>query len=209
MAVGSAFPEVFFKGEEISASLWREYVHPLNQLVFFVGGIVVGAALGLQPSADAGRLSIERQKRWAKWVGLMSLTIFFVISLNLTQVESAKGGWKIILTMLCMGWCYSAGIVGKNSGRIGVLLGWLGAISYSLYLLHPIAYYVVSRGVVYILSKHPSISADALEIKLTVCLVTLGGALVAATISYRFLEVPAVKLGKKFANLGVEKKLEQ
>lgn len=205
LVVSVVFSELFFEGGRGVGSMWGAYVHPLNQLVFFAGGIVVGAALCSQFSGDSDNAYLKNRKIWVKGLGLVCTAIFFVISLNVVEVEAAKGGWKILLTLLCMGWCFSAGFLGGNSGRGGRILGWLGGISYSLYLIHPIVYQIVWVGGLRIVSKYPDLPTDAFWMKIIVCVVTLSGSLVAASLTYRFLEMPAMKLGKKFANF-IDKK---
>ena len=71
-------------------------------------------------------------------------------------------------------------------------LVYLGMISYSIYLLHPIVFTLVRKLVV----KTPELHNLHLSIYLIICAV---GTIILSAITYRFLEAPANKLGKKLA----------
>jgi peptidoglycan/LPS O-acetylase OafA/YrhL len=79
-----------------------------------------------------------------------------------------------------------------EDGLVGRVLGFLGRVSYSTYLLHPI----VLGALVRIQAKL------GLEVPAVVgAVVVIGATFVASAMVFRFLEEPAIRAGKRVADL--------
>lgn len=70
---------------------------------------------------------------------------------------------------------------------------WLGTISYSLYLLHPAVFYPLRWWV----GKTPEYAHFPLSVYLLVC---ISLSLIVAWLGYRFVEMPAIALGRKYSS---------
>lgn len=70
---------------------------------------------------------------------------------------------------------------------------WLGTISYSLYLLHPAVFYPLRWWV----AQHPDYAQFPLTIYLVICLCL---SILVAWLGYRFVEMPAIALGRKYSS---------
>ena len=204
--ISCTFSMLYLDDQHESKLNWESFVHPFNQLIFFSGGFVVGFLLRKATFEDGGVTKIKGKKVPIGFIGPAGGVVFLITAEFLSQVESATALWKLFLTLVCMICCFSAGCRRQSLGGAGKILSWLGSISYSLYLLHPIVYRVASVGFQRTGEKYLGISSGSLEMKATITASTLLGTFVAATLSYHFLESPAIKLGKKFANqLGRQK----
>lgn len=201
VVVSVGFSEVFNRDGISDRPIWSFYVHPLNQVVFFVGGLVVGATLQSYSSTLREGWAHSGARCLLKVLGGLSLALFLLISFSVSLVDSTSGFWKVVLTLVCMSWGFIAGVFGNNDGRAGKVLSWLGAISYSLYLLHPIVYRVASIGMLRTGSNWMAVTGEEPFFKLIVFISSMVGSLVLATLSFHFLELPMMRFGKKLTNI--------
>lgn len=111
---------------------WPCYVQPLGHAWFFVGGV------GL--SVFYKYLKLLPDIYW-KLVLLAALSVFILVSTGGDPL-ALVGGPSMVLFSICTfaavtGWISG---IGELPGVTGRILGWLGDISYGLYLLHPLVY---------------------------------------------------------------------
>lgn len=168
---------------------WPIYIAPLNQIVLFVGGIAAGSAI-VARAPSISPLAIL----WG------ASLLFLAISYSFRSQTCFYGFSRIALIGICIAWCYGAGCLVKKSGKVGSVLDWLGALSYSIYLLHPIAFRVVNKAMDLLLSRYPFLKNGEYWVSILVLLVSVVVTLVVSYCSYTMLEKPLVGVGKSLAS---------
>lgn len=165
-----AFWVVTSAGDELEA--WSYYISNFNQLFFFVAGVVIGRHL------RAGFVSREFCYA-ALAIALVSMSLASVGA----RSELVEGWHRIYLscaTLLLVFAVYQ--INWQSSSFIGRVLAFLGLISYSLYLLHPLV-----RSAVNIVGNRVGfepITAFVISVVLTVLV---------SWLSYRLVEKPGIR----------------
>lgn len=166
------------------AEQWAMYISPLNQLVFFVGGILVAFLI----------LKKHAYKKFNRLLFYLSISLFMTISYLFESGTYIHGFVRFTLIFVCIVWCYLACFFEIKNGLTRSTLKWLGSRSYAIYLLHPIAFGVSKRIINYSESYLLSVSFNILFSTLVASIVLT---LTASELSYKFLEAPFIKLGKK------------
>ena len=110
---------------------WSAYIDPLNQVLLFVGGIIIGSLI-IKRSSSSASLPIL----------LAASSLFVVISCLFDTPHCIHGFLRLTLAGVCLAWCYGAGTVQRRTGWMGHSLDWVGSLSYSVYLLHPVVFKV-------------------------------------------------------------------
>ena len=110
------------QGEELQFS---KYVNPLNHVSFFGFGMLIG------------RYGLSWEKHRSFWF-LSSIIVFWILSMSFESRELVSGGFRIILLGVMVIWCWFA-LTAKQELR-NRPMEWVGKISYSLYLVHPIVF---------------------------------------------------------------------
>lgn len=164
---------------------WPEYVHPLNHILLFVGGMAVGSALttdsrGRPPFALLG----------------LSPAVFFVIAFSFDTEQGIHGVVRLILISVCISWCYGAGKLRNGCGYIGKVLDWLGARSYSVYLLHLIVFSIAFKAIEGITKTDPHRVPSETSAQSSTFSIAVIATLIVSHISYVTLERPMMKLGR-------------
>ncbi|MFG5775522.1 acyltransferase family protein [Comamonas sp. J-3] len=75
------------------------------------------------------------------------------------------------------------------------ILTWLGSISYSIYLLHPVVFYPI----LWVTLHSPRLQALQLHVGVFV-LVSMALTIAVATVNYHLVEKPAIRLGRRLQN---------
>ena len=147
---------------------WPAYVQVLNHAVFFVVGIWMAKSAWTLKSQLSGLLLI------------LVAILFFCWPVSDNAFELVYGYNRLILSLLAiMGVWFYLQAVPKLGGVTGKVLAWLGLISYSLYLWHP----VVFRGVQFIIRK-----TGVAPLGWQVFVLSLMGSMVLSHLSYRYFE---------------------
>lgn len=147
---------------------WPAYVQVLNHAVFFVAGVWMA------------------RSQWrikSQWSGLLLVVVaflFFSWPVSDYAFGLVYGYNRLVLSFLVLlsVWLYLMAVP-KLEGVTGKVLAWLGLISYSLYLWHP----VVFRGVQFIIRK-----AGVAPLGWQVFVLSLMGSMVLSHLSYRYFE---------------------
>ena len=172
----------------IIASVGEFRVTPLQILgwtSFFLAGVIVARAVILEPG-HFSRIFSRRS------VTLLSLTTFFfggllepILHLSglLGRVPSAVGGLATICAAL-----YNRELRSFLRTRA---LQFMGRISYSLYLLHVTVLYTTFHLFYGLLPKT------------IIFVISMGANLVLATISYKLIELPSIKIGRRLTRKSI------
>ncbi|WP_442594275.1 acyltransferase family protein [Neobacillus sp. D3-1R] len=161
------------------ANQWDFYINPLNQLYFFVGGVVIGAYSKFHKGYNKIYLT-------SYIMSFLLIFIFLPIG-GSNQIFMVTGIEKLVLSICIFGLCLSIAYWRNTKGRkVNKVLKYFGDISYSLYLLHPIVYNIIKM----IFNK----------IHLNDTVVLLGTwvlfTLVLSSIAYYLIEKPFTKLAR-------------
>jgi peptidoglycan/LPS O-acetylase OafA/YrhL len=158
----------------IELSFW-----PLNlSLMFF------GALYRLQATAPRDRFATAT---------LRALAIFYALAL---PIGSLLATHKLPTYTIAYAIGFVAFLAGTSVARIETrLTDWLGRISYSIYLLHP----VVAELVYLALLRQPVDSPWRTQHLAVYLVVVAALTLCAASLAFRFVEAPAIRLGHRLA----------
>ena len=183
------YPFFLLNSEVSVADQWSVYVAPLNQIPLFIGGLFVGHLI----------LNQKINPRVLNWLVGVGGFVFLAISYLYSTSYCISGFLRVILIIVCLVWCLFFGLLRTVEGRLGRFLDWIGMLSYSSYLLHPIAY----KGVDILLAKMlPIFFEGSFKAELQVFLTFSGGLVVTMVMShfsYLYLEKPMMRIGRRFA----------
>lgn len=154
---------------------WDSYIQNMNQLFFFVAGVTAGRYIK----------SEIFNKRISYTLLLIALTL--LSTTNVIIRSDLIANWhRIILSCATLLLVISVYQINWNSSAfLGQALRFLGLISYSLYMLHPLV-----RSAVRILGEPIGISP------IMTLIVSVTVTIVASWISYKLIEIPGIRLGK-------------
>jgi peptidoglycan/LPS O-acetylase OafA/YrhL len=147
------------------ADQWKSYINPINQVFLFLGGFLIG---------------FIRKSKYSLPVLLVSLALFVLIPASGNIIALVTDWNRLFFTSICFLICLS--VYKLPSIKIPPL-SFLGEISYSLYLIHPIIYFALK----------PYLSGIAL---LAICAIIT---LACSAISYFLIERQFIKLGKRIS----------
>jgi exopolysaccharide production protein ExoZ len=167
---------------------WGHYIHPLNQVILFVLGVLIGPlVISAKPHSQ---LPVRTY---------VSVGCFIAISYIATIPDCITGFGRLILVGICICCCESFAVTRLNAGVLSRILTFLGTISYTLYLMHPIVHHGVSK----ILGKIQSIVGTGVLGKDILSFSTFCGSILAtifiSSLIYWRLEKPAIRLGQRAA----------
>ena len=166
-------------GKTAGQQSWA-YMHPLNQLFLFAAGVGIGAFAyrRIQLPGGAGwALALAAAAGLGAFAGLYS------------GGELVTGWRRFALSALCCVLAFVCVAVEAPTRQrlLTRAVAFLGVVSYSLYLLHPLVFRVVD--VAFHLAKLPlAFGAGPVSIVLT---------LAATGLCYRLIEAPAIRLGQR------------
>jgi peptidoglycan/LPS O-acetylase OafA/YrhL len=157
--------------------IWKTYINPLTQLIYFLSGMVMAQVL------------------WKKEVKqpVVSIIIIIVSALFLLipvseRVDLIIGNNRLIFSILAIiiCWCFFKLRI-QLPNFIQIPLKYIGDISYSIYLIHPIVYWgfkVLFIQLQFIIPFHYLIPLSMI------------GTIGVSHLVYSFIEKPMVKVGK-------------
>jgi len=161
-----------------------QYMSPLNQLFFFISGLLIGKLS--TPAAGSKARSIV-----ALTLGLL---LFCAWPAEGDRIQLISGFTRLVLTAACVLVCWSVFTARWGiAGRTGKLLKILGDTSYSTYLLHgPIAIWALDNIYSHLAIFHSH--QGRLVFFVTLCApITFA----AAYLSFRKFELPLMRLGQR------------
>lgn len=119
------------------AEQWPLYINPFTNLIFFSGGIYISTLADFQGKINP----------WVLRVGLIALILLFLfIPLSGNQINFVAGMYRLLFVMIALLICTALFLDDFQLPKpIHVVLKYLSTSSYSIYLLHPIFYLLLTR----------------------------------------------------------------
>ena len=154
---------------------WWHYISNWNQLHFFVTGLVIGRYV--KPA------SFSRGACYGALASALALLAAANVTTRGDLVEYWHRMFLSFATLLLVLSVYQ--INWQSSAILGRILAFLGLISYSLYLLHPIV-----RDVVLIVGARFAIGP------MTALIGSVALTILSSWLSYKLIETPGIRLGK-------------
>jgi len=136
LSFGIYFAFLGMDSSENISSQWSTYIHPLNQIFLFVGGMLIGKVIGF------------KQNNIISFVLFLLSFLFVLLYQNGGDKINLVSGWnRLIYSFVSFMLTISFMLI--DSAKINRSIDWalskLGHISYSLYLLHAIVFWTVAR----------------------------------------------------------------
>ncbi len=158
---------------------WSKYVNPFGQIFFFISGLTLGF-LGKY---------VPKQNIIACILFVIVFVLFSMHPVSGDSIVLITGKNRLILSFYAIVLCFLFYKFDFSflPGVFKTILQFLGNISYSLYLLHPIVYFLVKD-----ILKLVHVNSGNMQIAFTVIL-----SIILASISYRFFEQYFIRLGKR------------
>jgi peptidoglycan/LPS O-acetylase OafA/YrhL len=155
---------------------WAVYVNPLNHLVLFVAGVGIAGWIGRRRLAPASSVA----------AATLLAAAFFLLPTGPDRITIVTGWLCVAYNLIVVALCTVCALGTCRVPRAPALfLGWLGMASYSIYLLHPIAYQLavtIGRRVP-IVENYRAVVAAAFTAIL-------------AAVAYRVIESPMIRRGR-------------
>lgn len=165
------------------AEQWFTYIHPLNQVFLFVTGVVVAKF-----SSEVSRFRLNNGSALVLLAASLSLLLAYENTADMIQL--VIGSNRLVFTVLCVLATYSCfNLCFAGSTFFEKWLKHLGEISYSIYMLHSVVFFFIQKIFVKAIFSGVPLIYVAMFLSVPVTLVL-------ASFSYRFIEVPFVRLGK-------------
>jgi exopolysaccharide production protein ExoZ len=160
---------------------WVDYLNPLNQVFLFLGGYLIGFLLAeLRIPRAAGIL-----------LALATMLVFILYPVKDDSIYLISGFNRLAFTIMCFSLCFA---FYKTDFRLPGLADKaftvLGEISYSVYLAHPITWYVLTHFLRHYFQGMPPLARISVAIVVT---------LLASYTVYHFFERYFMKLGKRLS----------
>lgn len=174
---------------------WQSYIHPLNQLILFVCGVLLGPWV----VKAKGREQLPVRVFFA-------IILFVAISYLFSIPTCVSGVIRFFLVGLCVVCCEGFAITRFTHGNVSKILTFLGAISYTVYLMHPIVHHAVSKVFGKIHSMLPVDAFSGEFLSWSVFTGSICATVFVSSIVYWKLEKPAIRIGR---NLAEKRRLKQ
>jgi exopolysaccharide production protein ExoZ len=159
---------------------WKLYVNPMNQISFFMAGVLIGVYGPL--------LKDKIPKPAGVFMLLSAVTLFWLYPVSGNLVSVVTGTSRVILSACCMFCVLFVFVINPQfKPLLGKPLAFFGECCYSIYLLHPI----VAAPVFVVFHR---LNLDNYRLKASLVSVCL--TLAASWVSFNFIEKPMMKVGK-------------
>ncbi|ARD39228.1 acyltransferase [Edwardsiella ictaluri] len=167
---------------------WGRYINPINQIYFFIFGVV--AARLLLPYVGGCKIILSAAI-------LACFIIMAIYPVYGDQIHIVTGMNKIFFTVIIV-ILSSAFFLLRDLNNVRILhvtLKFLGDISYTIYLLHGVALMYFQKTVMPNLNSH---AAKGIAIMALIAILML-----ASWVCHIYIEKPIVALGKKFTMMRI------
>lgn len=160
---------------------WSTYINPLNQIYLFTGGLLISWLYKTK------KVKVSQVK--IKILMAISVLVFILLPVGgMNHIGYVTGYAKVLLSLAIFGMSFSAMFLKQpKDNYLTKVLKYFGDISYSIYLLHPIAYAVCNE----------TLGVLGVSNSIAIIFMSAIAAFVMSSISYKFLEQPFMRLGRK------------
>jgi len=188
VAVSFYISEVLINNSGTLTSEWTLYINPLNQLYLFVGGFLIGYLL---------RRGVQVSHKILLPILAVSIVLFIFLPFSgHDRLLYVTGLNKVIFSLTIFGMSLFTAFWGNVKHNFTTnTLKYFGDISYSVYLIHPLAYTSVNVVLEFL-------SIDDISVKILLSVVIT---IITSTLVYKFIERPFVKIGREVSS-GIKKK---
>jgi peptidoglycan/LPS O-acetylase OafA/YrhL len=167
------------------AEQWAVYINPINQVFLFLGGFLIGLFL----------YKIRVKNYILVTLFLMGVSLFTFYPTEGDMVSTVTRFNRLIFTTCCFIFCFCFYKVNlKLPDILHQSLSLLGEISYSVYLLHPIVFSLISIILTYC-TNYPSRLPDKIKAILVVIL-AITMTLFVSYYVYKYFEKYFMKFGR-------------
>lgn len=165
------------------AKQWKTYIHPFNQAFLFAAGIIIA-------KISVHARHVRPSNLFCISLLTISLSALFLYSDTQDAIGLVTSTNRIAFTIFCLGACYACfNIDTAGKMRFEKILKHLGEISYSVYMLHGFLFLYLPKHLYKGFMKNLTPYEFAFYIVVPIVLI-------AATYSYRKIELPFIRLGK-------------
>jgi len=175
------FAFIRFDSSKSIVDFWLEYMNPLNQVFLFLGGYLIGYLFSGMHIAKATGIAIA----------VTSFLVFIVYPVKDDSIYLITGINRMAFTLIVFALCFA---FYKTEFGLPSLLhrifGTLGEISYSVYLVHPIIWYVLTHLLPHSFSALPPLAR---------VLIAISASLLTSYLVYDFYEKYFMRLGAKLS----------
>ncbi len=128
---------------------WIDYMNPLNQVFLFLGGYLIGFLFSdVHISKFAGIL-----------LAITTFLVFIFYPVKDDSIHLISGINRVAFTLMCLTICFAFYKTDFGlPGLVHKLFATLGEISYSVYLVHPIMWYVLTHFLQHSFSNLPPLA---------------------------------------------------
>jgi len=179
-AIGMWFAFGLINGSgDLDGQQWDTYVNPMNHAFLFAAGIAIILFFGNHP-----KISLK----WLYFSSILCIAAFVFWPLSARGETGLVTGYeRPLFSAFCCAFCYLALIWKVRDGKFTATLVWIGNISYAVYLLHPILFYVFDILNTKLFHANAQLISFGLAMPVTI---------ISAMLSWRLLERPATRLGR-------------
>ncbi|MCU0421875.1 MAG: acyltransferase [Bacteroidia bacterium] len=161
---------------------WRNYTNPINQIPFFMAGILIGAYSEY----------FKTNQKVLNFLLIILFITFFIIPVQGNAIIIVSGYLRLVYFTICILITFILYQLSQTKyDWIHKPLFFIGETSYGIYLYHPIVFIVVKRLLLHI---SPNLDFN-LKIILSIIIT-----LMVSFVSYKYMEKPISGLAKKLSN---------
>tara|TARA_B110000046_G_scaffold16294_3_gene15651 strand:+ start:50 stop:1081 length:1032 start_codon:yes stop_codon:yes gene_type:complete len=175
LIIGLWFAFYLLPYESNLANKWTLYVNPFNQAFLFFGGLLIAKWVKEYSNIVLGLL-----------VSLVALLFWVFYPASGEQFHLHHEWNRIVFSLVCV--ILAMGFLFMRGMKQNWLMSNLGEISYSLYLVHPIVFWYITKYI------------NRIESPFTMLMVGFSISFIISYIIYHFVETPFIKLGKKITS---------
>jgi len=177
LIIAGLFAFNFLESTSSLSEQWKIYINPLNQLFLFVGGALLGKYFKLLRNNYFSAIALI----------ISILSLFFLIGEgDLINIVSGVNRFLFSSIGFLVTFSFLVGKI-KFNNTVKVILSNLGHISYSLYLIHPIVFWVLAK------------SLNRVENPYQFIFIGYGITILLSLVVYYFIETRFMKIGKRVA----------